>query len=227
LGFDASVVTFLGEELMKKILAALAAVSALALGFSTAHAQNVLANPSFEDPTVDTGSANDVWFRFDSDGAGNAQVSAESTVMPRTGSRHIELSMIGSNQFAGVFQNINQVVNPGQKVTFTGWHKAADLPFNATVELKLEWQGSPNPPQNRVDVLTMGGDYEQFMHMGVAPAGTTGLVVTYAISSFGAGQGDARVFIDDFSATIIPEPATVGMMGASFAGLALVRRRRK
>ena len=208
---------------MKKILAALA-VSALALSVSSAQAQvNELANPSFEDPTVSTGSANDVWFRF---GSGANGVSSESTAMPRTGARHIALDIIGTNQFAGVFQNINRPLAPGATVTFTGWHKAvgADL---ATHELKLEWQGSPNPAQTRVDVLNIGTEYTQFTNMAVAPAGTTGLVVTYAISTFGAGQGDSTTYIDDFNLTIIPEPATAGMAGVSLAGLAFMRRRRK
>jgi hypothetical protein len=136
------------------------------------------------------------------------------------------LDTVGANQFAGVFQNLNRPVTAGATVTFTGWHKAvgADL---STHELKLEWQGSPNPPQNRVDVFNIGSDYTQFTHIGVAPAGTTGLVATYAISTFGAGQGDTTVYIDDFSLTIVPEPATVGMAGVSLAGLAFIRRRRK
>jgi hypothetical protein len=209
---------------MKKMLTALAMIGALALGASSVQAQNLLANPGFELPTVNMGSAVGNWFRF---GSGAAGTSSESTVMPHGGQRHIDLEMIGSSQFAGVFQQLAVPVLPGQKAIFTGWHKSASTaPFNATVELKLEWQGMPNPPQNRVDVLTLGSAYEQFMHMGVAPAGTTGLVVTYAISSFGAGQGDASVFIDDFSARIIPEPASISLVGSGLLGLVLVRRRK-
>jgi hypothetical protein len=209
----------------KNLLAALAILTLVA---SQASAQNLVENPSFEDPTVDMGSANDVWFRF---GSGANGTSTESTVMPRTGSRHIALQMVGANQFAGVFQNLNIPVSPGQTATFTGWAKnALSVPFNATQEIKLEWQGTPNPPQNRVDVLTLGSDYSQFTHIGVAPAGTTGLVVTYAISSFGVGQGNATVYLDDVSVTLtpIPEPATVGMLGLGALGMiGIARRRRK
>jgi hypothetical protein len=207
----------------KNLLAALAVFMLFA---SQATAQpNLVENPSFEDPTVTMGSANDVWFRF---GSANG-TSSESTAMPRTGSRHIELNLIGGSQFAGVFQNLNMPISPGQIISLSGWAKnASGAPFNATQEIKLEWQGTPNPPQNRMDDLTLGSAYEMFSHTGVAPAGTTGLVVTYAVSSFGAGQGDALVHLDDITVTIVPEPATVGLVGLGSLGLvALARRRRK
>ena len=113
-------------------------------------------------------------------------------------------------------------------VEFSGWARnASGAPFNATQEIKLEWQGTPNPPQSRLDDLTLGSGYEQFTHTGVAPANTTGLVVTYAISSFGAGQGDALVHLDDISLIIIPEPGTAGMLGLGSVLFGLVRLRHK
>ena len=112
------------------------------------------------------------------------------TVQPRTGSRHIALELADSAQFAGIFQNLNMPVNPGQLVTFSGYAlDAAGIPFNATQEIKLEWQGSPNPMQNRLDVLTLGDTYSQFTHSGIAPAGTDGLVVTYALCVLWPGPG--------------------------------------
>jgi PEP-CTERM motif len=205
-------------------------VAALALFMliaSQASAQpNLVENPSFEDPTVSMGSANDVWFRF---GSGAAGTSSESTAMPHTGSRHIALQLIGATQFAGVFQNLNMTVNPGQIVNFTGFSRnASGSPFAGTQEIKLEWQGTPNPPQSRLDDLSLGPDYEMFSHTATAPAGTTGLVVTYALSSFGAGQGgDSLVFLDDITVTIVPEPATVGLFGLGLVGLVAVARRRR
>jgi uncharacterized protein (TIGR03382 family) len=202
----------------------LSALAVCMLVASQAAAQNLVENPSFEDPTVTMGSANDVWFRFGSGASGSAD---ESTAGPRTGSRHIAFTLNGPNQFAGVFQNLNMTVNPGDEVTFTGWvRNVSGVPFNATQEIKLEWQGSPNPPQNRLDVLTMGSTYEMFTHTGVAPAGTTGLVVTYALSSFGPGQnGNMFVFLDDVSVTI-PEPAT-GLLALGSLGFVAVARRRR
>jgi hypothetical protein len=216
--------SLLVEEMHMKRWTSLVVAFALALPSTQALAQNLLENPSFEDPTVDLGSANDVWFRF---GAGGGSGASESTVAPRTGSRHIELTTVTNNQFAGVFQNINQTINPGDIIQFTGFHKNVGDPFDATIELKLEWQGTPNPPQNRLDVLTLGTAYEQFTHTGTAPSGTTGLVITYAISSFGpGGAGTSTVHIDDFQAIIVPEPATCGTLALGLLGLAGLRRRR-
>ena len=64
----------------------------------------------------------------------------------------------------------------------------------------------------------------------MAPAGTTGLVVTYAISSFGAGQGDALVQLDDISVTSPPVGfpeggSALALLGIAFAGLELGRRK--
>ena len=207
---------------MRKML--LTAFAIAALGAAPAVAQNLLANPGFELPTTTT-TAMGNWFRFGSGANGSA---FDSTTMPHAGQGHIGLEIFGANQFAGVFQNLGIPVFPGQTVTLSGFAKSASgAPFAATQEIKLEWQGTPNPPQNRLDDLTLGSDYEQFSHVGVAPAGTTGLVVTYAISTFGGGQGDSLVYLDDMSVTIVPEPATVALMGLGGLAVVAMRRRRK
>lgn len=180
---------------MRRLLITFAALSTPWLGMASAHAQNLLINPGFEDPTSTTSPIGN-WFRF---GSGVDGTSEDSAVMPRSGAGHVDLALIGPNQFAGVTQTLPTPINPGQTVRFSGWHKSVDNPFNATVEIKIEWAGAP---QSRIDLLTLGQNYEPFMYSAVAPAGTTGASVTYAISTFGGGQGDSRVFIDDFSASI-------------------------
>jgi hypothetical protein len=199
----------------------LAAIAIATLTTTQTFAQNQLANPGFELPTSDTTSVGN-WFRFGSAPDGFA---VDSTVDPHSGLGHMDVNTIGANQFAGVFQSLPVPVNPGNTVTFSGWHKTTTTPFNGTIELKIEWTGAP---QNRLDVLSLGTDYEPFTHTGVAPAGTTGATITYAISSFSAGQnGNVQVFVDDLSAVVIPEPASASMLivGLLAVGRGLRRRR--
>ena len=49
--------------------------------------------------------------------------------------------------------------------------------------------------------------------------------MTYAISTFGAGQGDSTTYLDDVQAYVIPEPATAGLVAVGLLGLARSRRR--
>ena len=198
----------------------------LGLAFcGVAQAQNELANPSFEDiavpmdpdPIDPTDAAN--WNEFMSANG----VSQRVTTMPRTGDANMELIVDGANGFAGVFQALDRAISPGAVVTVTGFHKSLDQPFNATRELKIEWMGAP---QLRVDEFVIGPDYEQFSLTGQAPPGTTGATITYAISTFGAGQTFANVNIDDFDVRIIPEPATIALVGLAAVGLIGIRRRR-
>ena len=46
--------------------------------------------------------------------------------------------------------------------------------------------------------------------------------------AFGPGQtGDSLVYLDDITVTIVPEPATVGVLGLGAALFGLARRRNK
>jgi len=208
---------------MKRLLV-LFVIFGLAL-CGVAQAQNELANPSFEDiavpmdpdPIVPTDAAN--WNEFMSANG----VSQRVTTMPRTGDASMELIVDGANGFAGVFQTLQREISPGAVVTLSGYHKSLDQPFGATRELKIEWIGAP---QLRVDEFVIGPDYEQFSLTGQAPAGTTGATITYAVSTFGTGQSFAHVHLDDFDVRVIPEPATVMLLGLAAVGLVGLRRRR-
>ncbi len=199
---------------MRKLFT-LSFLSLLALTAGVAQA-NLLGNPGFE--TVPVGGAGD-WNTFSGGG-----VSQHSTLMPRSGTGHMDLQTGGPNAFAGVFQFGSVTFPEGATVTLTGWHKSLVDPFNGTRELKIEWVGAP---QLRVDTLAIGTEYEQFSLVGVAPAGVTAATITYAISSFNPGGGENNVYIDDFEVTATPEPASFVLVGLAVVGLIGIRRRSK
>lgn len=203
------------------------AAALLAVSFAS-RAVAQIANGGFELPTVDAGSSVGNWFRFaGSDGSpGSGGISSDSTAMPRSGLGNIDLETLAGNSFAGIFQTLTVPVLPGYQVAFTGWHKLVSPgPYAAQSEIKLEWQG-PNTPDDVITTIVPTSDYTKFTHTGTAPAGTTGLVVTYAVASFVPGGGAAEVYGDDFAVTVIPEPATAGMLGLGLLGLARIRRRK-
>jgi hypothetical protein len=96
---------------------ALAALAVIALVPSNASAQNLLANPGFEDPiTTDGPPFVGSWEGFN---GGPGSSAANSGLMARTGAMHLELSISNTdNTFAGVFQDV-EGLTPGQPVTFT------------------------------------------------------------------------------------------------------------
>lgn len=209
---------------MRKLLTlSLLGVFVLTAGIAQA---NELANPGFETNPTDVTPGD--WFKFAGTCCGadplTTAASVHSTVEPRSGTGHMHLSMSGPLAFAGVFQDLGIVINEGDAVTFSGWHKSVLDPYLGTREAKIEWHGAP---QLRVDTFVLGTQYEQFSISGVAPAGTTGATITYSLSSFNPGAGATQVYIDDFDVTIerIPEPSTALLGGLALLGF--VARRRK
>ena len=208
---------------MRKILT-LSLLSLLVLTAGIARA-NDLANPGFETNPTDVTPGD--WFKFSGTCCGadplTTATSVHSTVEPRSGTGHMDLSASGPFAFAGVFQDLGIVINPGDEVTFSGWHKSVLDPYLGTREAKIEWHGAP---QLRVDTVVLGTSYEQFSISGIAPAGTTGATITYALSTFNAGAGATQVYIDDFDVSIVrvPEPSTVLLGSLALIGF-VVRRR--
>ena len=190
------------------------------------HAANLVGDPRFETQiTYDGAPFLGTWEGF-SGGAGSEAING--TVMPRTGTLHLALSIFGvDNTFAGAFQDV--VVTAGTNYTFSGWHKTPSNPLDVGVEARIEWRNAgSNTEISRTPNLTTAptSDYSQFTLSGVAPAGADLARVVYAIQTFG-GDGPSNtgtVFVDDVS-FVIPEPASVGL--AAFAGIALLASRRR
>jgi hypothetical protein len=140
--------------------------------------------------------------------------------------------------------NISQNVAgaPGLKYVLTGWWGAED-----------NWSGFNTAGANAIfalDFLTAGGgligsaeldveaaglgdptsglNYEQFMVMATAPAGTATVRARGSMIDgvFFQDPGQALV-TDEWSLTAIPEPTSVVLLGLSVVGFVTLRRRRR
>lgn len=200
-------------------------VCALVLLAANQAAANQFVDPSFESQiTYDGPPFLGSWEGFNA-GAGSEAING--TVMPRTGTLHLSLSIFGvNNAFAGAFQDV--AVNAGSNYTFSGWHKTPSNPLDLGVEARIEWRNAgSNSEISRTPNLTTAptSDYSQFMLSGVAPAGADLARVVYAIQTFGGEPTNTgTVFVDDVS-FVVPEPASVGL--AAIAGFALLATRRR
>jgi hypothetical protein len=204
---------------------AAAALALAALAASQASAQNLFVNPGFEAPvTMDGPPFIGFWEAFQGAGA----TSANGAVTPRTGAQHLDLDITVDNSFAGAFQDV--LVAPGLITTVSGWHLAPG-PNDAIVEIRIEWRNSvSNTEISRTSNFSPAptSAYTQFSRTDVVPLGVDTARVVYAIQSFddSVPGNVGNVFVDDMSVTVIPEPSTLVLAGASLLGMIAIRRRR-
>jgi hypothetical protein len=189
---------------------------------------NLLANPGFEDPITSDGPPFvGFWEGFQGGGA----VASRDTVMPRNGEGHLSLIIDNANNtFAGAFQDVEGLL-PGQLMDFSLWHKTTTLPYNLVSEVRIEWRNSGSNSEisrtaNFLPIPTL--DYAPFSLVAAVPAGADTARVVYAIQSFTNNNlpDVGTVYVDDVSLTVIPEPATIGLLGLGLVAFAASRRRR-
>jgi hypothetical protein len=198
------------------------AIGALFLTASVSYA-NLLDNSGFEDPLTSDGPPfDDNWEAF-TGGAG--AISINSTTNPLSGTQHLQLQISGTaNNFAGVFQDVPGL-SAGEELTWSGWSLDAGTDAGGT-EIRIEWRDSVGNAEisrtaNYVPVLT--DVYTQWSLTDTVPAGADLARVVYAIQSFGAGPNQ-NIYVDDVSVTVIPEPASLALLG--LGGLVMFLRRR-
>jgi hypothetical protein len=222
---------FLEGLLMQRLkdlrLCALAVVSVTLLAGTQAMA-NSFANPGFEDPiTTDGPPFVGSWEGFAGNFGGGSSSAANSSVMPRSGSGHVDLTITSQSGFAGVFQDIPSL-SPGSTWTFSGWNKAASDPFNVISEVRIEWRNSVSDTEiSRTPNLNpvVGSDYTEFSLTATVPVGADTARAVYAIQTFDTvAPAGGTLFIDDFS--FVPEPSALTLLGLGCLGLAGVRSAR-
>lgn len=173
-------------------------------------ANNLLVDPGFEGLIVYDGPpAVGGWDGF-SDTPGTVSGAGFGSGAQRTGAQQATLFTTGNDHFAGIFQDV--LVGEGSRVAFEGWHVDASLSNGQGIEIRLEYLDSGtgteigSTPNATPDAL--GAAYEPFAITGTVPVGADTVRAVYAVSSFG-GPIRQRIYVDDVSLRIIPEPASL------------------
>src|SRR3954470_562933 len=223
--------SFAGKESVMKYttLVLLAALAAIAMSGKKLVAQNLLTDPSFENPALFTADGPPFVGSWEAFNGGAGTFAVNDTLSPHSGSRDAHLNITATNNsFAGFFQDVP--VTPGVLYTYSGFHQSANLnPVEYVSEVRFEWRNSvSNTEVSRNQILPIAGSvYTPFSLTFAAPAGADIARVVYAIQTFSdtgtVNTGD--VFVDDLSVTGVPEPSTIVLAG--LGGLALLRRRRR
>lgn len=191
-----------------------------------AGAQNLLANPGFEDPvTYDGAPFVGSWEAFS---GGPGASAANAAANPRTGASHLDLNIANTdNTFAGVFQDVP--VTPGRTYTLAGWNRTPSSPLDLDAEVRIEWRSAAADAEvARTPNLNPlpGPAYAPFALTATAPANADLARVVYAIQTFTGGPtNNGQVFVDDLSFAAVPEPGAVVLIG--FSGIGALRRSRR
>jgi hypothetical protein len=148
------------------------------------HAQNLLANPGFEEPiTFDGLPYVGSWEGFNS---GVGTFVENNFGMPRSGVQHLLLRIEEKDtSFAGVFQDVP--VTAGTEYVFSGWHMTPSNPFDARMEVRIEWLSETTEIARTPNLTVIPTDsYMAFSLSGFAPIGSVFARVLYDIHTFGS-----------------------------------------
>jgi hypothetical protein len=210
----------------------LVAVAFVAATFATAGSvrANLLANPGFENPSTAPGVeyfGAPGWSDF-----GGGTYTINNVVEPNTHGGVQTLKTFGGT--SGVFQQFPAA--PGQTWDASAWilNSSLDQMSGAQIAaVNIEWHTAA--PSGSFISFTGSGDvtaaspantWIQKSVSAVAPANTAFARIVLITGAFtGPGGGAPRFDDASFAQAVVPEPATLGVLGAACAGL-LARRRR-
>ncbi|MEM7624833.1 MAG: PEP-CTERM sorting domain-containing protein [Planctomycetota bacterium] len=190
----------------------------LVFGTAPTIAQELLVNPGFEDLDSD-GNFGDGWGSFGSAGF-------FSFFGPDNGHGSLFPDNIGNS--GGFFQS-GIAATPGTEYDFVLANTRIEGDFDAEVFFGLEFYEADDATiitQSFAMLADPGVEVNGgvFNHTATAPAGAAFVRPIALFDTVFSSGGQRNVFVFDASLTVVPEPASLGLL--SVGGLALMTRRR-
>lgn len=232
-----------GNSDMKKstiICAVLCVGFALQANSAIITGTNLLVNPGFENSDISD------WGVWRPGGSGLTAGASRTIGSPYSGSRHLYFGDNGSgttskarvvlSQWISLGDNDSEDLSHlwGKEFTFSVWGKVSATNANPQMNLQVDLhnsttKGGGSPPSTRTAILRSGdlaydGNdvYQQFTFSGTISNGVKGVDIKVDIKRNDSGALD--YYLDDASFTVIPEPATLGLIALASTSLLVVRR---
>jgi hypothetical protein len=152
------------------------------------------------------------------------------TFHAESGSQWLDLTGFNNNNTEGVSQSIATTIGDVYQLSFWVGNTTGGGIFGTTSTVNVQLNGSAFHSAVNSDVNTTGLSWEQYTYLFTA----TGLSTTLAFLNGDPGgdnsNGLDNIVLTDLGPTgtnNVPEPATLGLLGAGLAGVIGLRRKRK
>jgi hypothetical protein len=199
---------------------------------------NLITNSSFETPTVAAGG-------FTNYATGSSSITGWTVTGPGTtgvsivsgsfsqggvifeakdGSQWLDLTGDGSNSTEGIQQAVATTSGANYILTFDVGNTTGGGIFGTTSTVGLDINGTQVNSYENSNADTTGLNWEQFTYSFMATGASTTIGFVNLDPSSDNSNGLDLVDLEAGTASTVPEPATVGLVGLAMAAVALKKR---